>query len=73
MAEKQGDGFKYAIYLNDEPVDNIPPEALEIMAERLSKVVSEYFRTHPDEYEPFLKSQAALRAAREANNVKQFS
>lgn len=44
-------------YLNGEPVTEIPPEALRIMSERLSLVVSTYFRAHPDEYKRFLESQ----------------
>ena len=45
------------IYLNGEPVDKIPEEALKIMSERLSETVSRYFNAHPDEYEAFLKEQ----------------
>ena len=45
------------IYLNGEPVDKLPDHALKIMSERLSKVVSEYFSAHPDEYLRFLEGQ----------------
>lgn len=47
----------YRFFLNGEPVDVIPQEALDKMAERLSRVVSQHFREHPDEYERFLKSR----------------
>ena len=67
------------IYLNDKPVDELPQWALDIMAERLSKVVSEYFSRHPDQYIKFLEGQEELyrrraeeaaRAAEEAANPK---
>ena len=48
---------KYKFRLNGEPVTEIPPDALEKMAERLSRVVSEHFSQHPDQYEAFLRSR----------------
>lgn len=44
-------------YLNGEPVDKIPEEVKNVWAERLSRVVSQHFREHPDEYERFLKGR----------------
>ena len=49
-------------YLNGEQVDRIPQEALDVMSERLSRVVSQYFKEHPEEYEPFLEGLKELRA-----------
>ena len=49
-------------YLNGEPVDRIPQEAMDKMSERLSRVVSQHFREHPEEYEPFLEGLKELRA-----------
>ena len=46
-------------YLDGVPVTEIPPEAKQKMAERLSRVVSEYFSLHPDEYEAFLNARAS--------------
>ena len=44
-------------YLNGEPVTVIPAEAREKMAERLSRVVSQHFSQHPEEYEAFLAAR----------------
>ena len=44
-------------YLNGEPIDKLPPEALKIMSENLSRVVSRYFSNHLDEYERYLNSK----------------
>ena len=65
MARKVQEWGAPKFYLNGEPVDKIPQEALDIMSERLSRVVSQHFREHPDEYERFLegrkkKAQKAL-------------
>ena len=69
MAKKKqptyGEGAApYKFYLNGEPVETIPPEALDKMAERLSRVVSLHFAEHPDEYEAFLRSREQRRAER---------
>ena len=45
----------YKFFLNGEPVERLPQEALDAMSKRLSRVVSEHFTQHPDEYELFLK------------------
>lgn len=47
----------YKFFLNGEPVDEIPQWALDKMSERLSRVVSQHFMQHPDEYERFLKAR----------------
>ena len=47
----------HRFFLNGEPVERIPEWAQEKMAERLSRVVSQYFMQHPDEYERFLKAR----------------
>lgn len=52
----------YKFFLNGEPVDKIPQWALDKMSERLSRVVSEYFMQHPDEYERFLAAREKMRA-----------
>ena len=41
------------IYLNGKPVDKLPPEALTIMSERLSRVMSQHLRDHPEELPAF--------------------
>ena len=56
------------IYLNGQPVDELPPEALKIMSERLSAVVSRYFTAHPDEYVKFLEGREKRRKAQDAAN-----
>lgn len=40
-------------YLNGKPIDKLPPEAVEIMAERLSRVMSQHLREHPEEIPAF--------------------
>ena len=55
-----------AIYLNNEPVERIPENALQTMSERLSFVVSTYFSNHPDEYVRFLEGQERRRREAEA-------
>lgn len=57
------------IYLNGKPVDKIPDEALKIMSERLSRVVSQYFSEHPDEYRRFLADRERRRAAASGSSV----
>lgn len=47
----------YTIYLDEEAVDAIPQWAMDSMAERLSRVVSQHFSQHPEEYQAFLKSK----------------
>ena len=37
-------------YLNGEPVDKIPDEALDIMCKRMGEAASEYYTRHPDEW-----------------------
>ena len=44
-------------YLNGEPFEEIPCEALFLMSERLSDVISLYFSSHPEEYEKFLETE----------------
>ena len=53
----QGNEKPYKFFLNGEPIDRLPQEALDAMSERLSRVVSRYFSQHPDEYEAFLREQ----------------
>ena len=55
-----------AIYLNNEPVEKIPEQAMQTMAERLSFVVSTYFSNHPDEYVRFLEGLERRRREAEA-------
>ncbi len=55
--ESKIEGKPYKFFLNGEPVDEIPQWALDKMSERLSRVVSQHFSQHPDEYERFLKSR----------------
>ena len=59
-----------AIYLNNEPVERIPENALQKMSERLSTVVSGYFSQHPDEYERFLAGRERRRAESESKKKK---
>lgn len=54
---KTAETTAYRFFLNGEPSERISREALDKMADRLSRVVSQHFREHPDEYERFLKSQ----------------
>ncbi len=49
------------IYLNGEPVDKLPDYALKIMSERLSRVVSQYFSEHPDEYIRYIEGRERRR------------
>ena len=37
-------------YLNGEPVDKLPEEALDKMAENFGRGVSEYYQNHPEEW-----------------------
>ena len=60
--DTQSNEKPWSFRLNGEPVDKIPEWAQEKMAERLSRVVSQYFSEHPDEYERFLAEQARKRA-----------
>lgn len=53
------------IYLNGEPVDKLPEYALKIMSERLSRVVSQHFSEHPDEYIRYLEGRKKRLAAKE--------
>ena len=55
-----------AIYLNNEPVEKIPEQAMQTMSERLSFVVSTYFSNHPDEYVRFLEGRERRRREAEA-------
>lgn len=57
MARKAQEWGPPKFYLNGEPVDKIPQEALDIMSERVGRVVSQYFQKHPDEYERFLEGR----------------
>ncbi len=63
---KMAEPPKNKIYLNGVEVKEIPKEALAIMSERLSRVVSAYFSEHPDEYERFLAERERKRAASDA-------
>ena len=58
---------KNKIYLNGVEVTEIPKEALAIMSERLSRVVSTYFSEHPDEYERFLAERERKKAESSAH------
>lgn len=40
-------------YLNGKPIDKLPPEAVAIMSERLSRVMSQHLREHPEELPAF--------------------
>lgn len=50
-----------SIFLNGEPVTEIPQDALDIMSERLSRVVSSYFARHPEEYEAYLAGKEQMK------------
>lgn len=54
---KTAETMTYRFFLNGEPSEKLPQEALDRMAERLSRVVSQHFRDHPEEYERFLNSR----------------
>lgn len=62
VVDEQPKEKPWSFRLNGEPVDKIPEWAQEKMAERLSRVVSQYFSEHPDEYERFLAEQERKRA-----------
>lgn len=55
------------IYLNGKAIDMLPPEALQIMSERLGDVISLYFSAHSDAYARFLEG----RGAREKDMMKE--
>ncbi|MBR2906998.1 MAG: hypothetical protein IKC26_03005 [Clostridia bacterium] len=58
-------GYTVQCYLNGEPIDELPPEAVKIMSERLSRVVSAYVYTHPKECEKYIESLRKRNSARE--------
>lgn len=49
---------KYTVqcFLNGEPIKELPPDAVKIMSERLSQVVSAYVRSHPEECKKYMES-----------------
>ena len=53
-------------YLNEKALEEIPREALSLMSERLSEVISLYFSAHPDEY-------VKLIGLRDAENTSEIS
>ena len=40
----------YTIYVGGKPVDELTPEQLDRMADRLSEAMSTYYTAHPEEY-----------------------
>lgn len=58
-------GYTVQCYLNGEPIDELPPDAVKIMSERLSRVVSAYIRAHPEECAKYMES------LRQRNQVKE--
>ena len=59
-------GYTVKCFLNGEPIDELPPEAIKIMSARLSEVVSAYVRAHPKECEKYIES---LRKRNEAAGI----
>lgn len=59
-------GYTVQCFLNGEPIDELPPEAVKIMSERLSAVVSAYVRAHPKECAKYMES---LRRRNQAEGV----
>lgn len=49
-------GYTVQCYLDGEPIDELPPDTVKIMSERLSQVVSAYVRAHPKECEKYMES-----------------
>jgi hypothetical protein len=47
----------YKLFYNDKEVDKLPEEFFKAASERLSKVMSAYYASHPKEYEKLYKSQ----------------
>lgn len=45
----------YRLIVNGEQVNRLTEEHQAILSERLSTVVTQYFRTHNDEFENYLK------------------
>lgn len=62
MARKAQEWGAPKFFLNGVQVDKIPEEAKAVMSERLGRVVSQHFKEHPEEYEPFLRGLEKLRA-----------
>ncbi len=54
-AKSVSEPVKNKIFLNGVEVDKIPEDALKVMSERLSRVVSNYFARHPDEYIAYME------------------
>ena len=40
----------YTIYVGGKPVDQLTPEQLDRMAQRIGEAMSTYYTAHPDEY-----------------------
>lgn len=59
-------GYTVQCYLDGEPIDELPPDAVKIMSERLSQVVSAYVRAHPKECAKYMES---LRRRNQAEGV----
>lgn len=47
---RQAQEFTYTIYVGGKPVDELTPEQLDRMADRLSETMSTYYTAHPEEY-----------------------
>lgn len=47
------------MYLNGEKVDKLPQDAIEKMCKNISRVVSEYFAQHPEEFDEWMESMGA--------------
>ena len=50
VAGRRNQPITYRFFLNGVQVDRLPDDYAEKAGERLSKVMSEYYRQHPDEF-----------------------
>lgn len=57
MAKKQ---LTYSFYIGGKPVDELTPEQMDRMAERIGKAMSTYYTAHPDEYCKIVAADKAL-------------
>ena len=56
MAKKQ---LTYSFYIGGKPVDELTPEQMDRMAERIGKAMSTYYTAHPDEYRRIITNDKA--------------
>lgn len=47
---RKGEKLGFALFYGGKQVDRLPQEALDRISERMSRVMSEYYSQHPDEY-----------------------